>query len=354
MNEQVVIVLYSQKNLHVYIKQCILFIVFALSLFETLQAAEITIGEPGFDDTVLDEPIKNPDWFKLSFLDIQEDLDEAKEAGKKGLIIYFGMERCPYCKVLLEVNFAKTDIKNYTQENFDVVAIDVRGSRSVTLISGENMTENEFAVQRKANFTPTLIFYDLEGNEVHRMVGYYAPYTFSAALEYAADKHYQTETFRDYLARANKLDRIDDDSLNYLPFAMSRPYILGRNRIKAQRPLLVIFEQANCHACDVLHADAFSTTILAGQMYKFDVVQFDMWSAEPIVDVDGNKTTARAWAESLGIFYTPTLVFYDESGKEVLRVASVAHFSRLKNVIKYVSSGGYKEYKNLAEWNLRK
>jgi thioredoxin-related protein len=330
-----------------------LFLLLTLFLSQALYATEIEIGDPGFDDTVLDEPIKKPDWFKLSFLDIKEDLDEAKEGGKKGLILYFGMERCPYCKALLEVNFAKPDIKTYTQENFDVVAIDVRGSRSVTLVTGETMTENEFAVHRKANFTPTLVFYDLAGKEVHRMVGYYAPYTFSAALEYVADRHYQKETFRSYLARAENPDRIDEDSLNYLPFAMNRPYILARKQIRAQRPLMVIFEQASCHACDVLHADAFSTAILVGQMYKFDIVQLDMWSEEPVIDVNGKKSTARAWADSLGIFYTPTLVFYDESGSEVLRLASVAHFNRLRNVIKYVTTGGYKKYKNLAEWNSR-
>ncbi len=344
--------LYYLKVMNIFFKHAI-YLLLPLFLSQTLLAAEIEIGETGFDDTILDEPIKKPDWFKLSFLDIKEDLDEAKMEGKKGLILYFGMEKCPYCKALLEVNFTKPDIVNYTQENFNVVAIDVRGNRSVTLVSGEAMTEKQFSVQRKANFTPTLIFYNLDGKEVHRMVGYYTPYTVSAALEFVADQHYLKETFRSYFARADKLDRTDKDSLDYMPYAMTKPYILARNKIKAQRPLMVLFEQANCHACDVLHADAFSSAALASRMHNFDIVQLDMWSQEPVLDVSGKKTTSLSWAESLGIFYTPTLVFYDEFGNEVLRLASVAHFNRLNNIFNYITSGAYNKYKSLAEWNNR-
>jgi thioredoxin-related protein len=314
--------------------------------------AAAEIGEAGFDDSIMDEPVELPPWFKLSFLDIKEDLIEAKQSGKKGLVLYFGMERCPYCKAMIEVNFGKSDIAAYTQENFDVVAIDVRGSRSITTFAGEVISEKEFAVRNKANFTPTLLFFDHSGKEVHRMVGYYKPYTFRAVLEYVADSHYANETFRDYLSRGKRADSGADETLNYRSFSMKKPYILERNRITAQRPLLVIFEQPDCHACDVLHSGALSTDILMGQMQKLDVVQLDIWSQTPLIDSVGKKISARAWAESMGIFYTPTLVFYNENGIEVLRLSSVAHFSRLNKVLNYVTSGGYRTYKNLAEWKI--
>ncbi len=43
-----------------------------------------------FDDFPLEEPIEHPDWFKQSFLDLQEDLANAIAHGKKGIIVYFG------------------------------------------------------------------------------------------------------------------------------------------------------------------------------------------------------------------------------------------------------------------------
>ena len=51
-----------------------------------------------FVDSPLEDPLSHPEWFKLSFLDVREDLEEAIESGKKGVIVYFGQKRCPYCK----------------------------------------------------------------------------------------------------------------------------------------------------------------------------------------------------------------------------------------------------------------
>jgi len=329
-----------------------------LSLFlfavhgQAVSAAEI--NEQGFDDSILSEAIKTPEWFKLSFLDINEDVSEAKANGKKGLLLYFGMEKCPYCKALLEDNFGKKDISSYTQENFDVVAIDVKGNRTVTTVTGEDISEKDFSIRQKANFTPTLIFYDHNGTEVHRMVGYYKPYTFRAALEYVADTHYKTEVFRDFLARGEFINKPEKALLNYRAFSMHPPYALQRNIINAQRPLLVIFEQGDCHACDVLHAGVFADEGILEKAHKLDIVQLDMWSNNKIIDINGKKITAGEWAESLGIFYTPTLVFYSRSGKEIIRLGSVAHFNRLTNVINYVVEDGYLKHKNLAEWNSKK
>ena len=41
-----------------------------------------------FEDAPLEEPISLPAWFKLSFLDLPEDLEEAISAGKTGLMVY--------------------------------------------------------------------------------------------------------------------------------------------------------------------------------------------------------------------------------------------------------------------------
>ena len=48
---------------------------------------ENTIDALQFDDQPLEEPLGFPDFFKLSFLDLQEDLQEAKAAGKAGIMV---------------------------------------------------------------------------------------------------------------------------------------------------------------------------------------------------------------------------------------------------------------------------
>ena len=47
-----------------------------------------------FDDTMLEEELVYPDWFKLTLGDLNEDIAEAAAAGKSGIIVYFGQKRC--------------------------------------------------------------------------------------------------------------------------------------------------------------------------------------------------------------------------------------------------------------------
>ena len=39
---------------------------------------------------------EKPDWFKLSFLDIRDDIEEAADSGKR-VLLYFYQDGCPYC-----------------------------------------------------------------------------------------------------------------------------------------------------------------------------------------------------------------------------------------------------------------
>ena len=48
------------------------------------------------------------------------------------LLMLFHQEGCPYCKATIEKNFSDPT-KEFIQENFDVVEINIRGSRSITL-----------------------------------------------------------------------------------------------------------------------------------------------------------------------------------------------------------------------------
>jgi thioredoxin-related protein len=75
-----------------------------------------------------------------------------------------------------------------------------------------------------------------------------------------------------------------------------------------------------------------------------------MWSDRPVLTPGGEKTTARDWAQKLGIYYSPTMVFFDEQGEEVIRVDSVVRFYRLNNVMEYILSGGYRNYPTFQRW----
>jgi thioredoxin-related protein len=313
-------------------------------------AVDRDIEDVIFDDKPLDYALELPDWFKLSFLEIEGDIQEAKDNNKKGLIIYFGQKFCAYCKAHLERNWDQKDIVNYTQKNFDVIAINIKGQRPVVDFDGKTYTEKSFAAFKQTNFTPSVIFYNTEGKEVLRLRGYRPPYQFRAALEYVADEHYAQETFASYLGRAELALSFGKAELNTNEAFNPPPYLLDRSRIKADRPLMVVFERKHCHACDVLHGGPFVRPEIETMLLNLEAVQLDIYSNAPLLTPDGKKTTAKKWAQKLNIDYSPTIMFFDESGKEIIRIDSVVWFYRLRNVLNYVLTGAYKKYPTFQLW----
>jgi thioredoxin-related protein len=304
-----------------------------------------------FDDTPLDTLLEHPAWFKDSFLELEDDLQEAVAAGKRGIIVYFGQRRCAYCKMLMEVNFQTPDIVTYTRRHFDLIPIDIWSPEAVTTPSGETLSQRDYAQKMGTNFTPSLVFYDAEGRVALRLRGYYPPYQFRAALEYVADGHYRRERFAVYMARGDKTLRFEPGDLIDEPFFSAPPYNLDRSRFVSELPLVVFFEQGDCHACDILHTQPLQRKTVRNLFNRFESVQLDMWSDTPVVKPDGEQTTAREWAEELEIFYAPSIVFFDERGREIIRVDSVVNFFRLRNVLNYVVSRGYLTEPNFLRWS---
>lgn len=321
-----------------------------------LSAASVHAVGEAFDTSQIDDTpkirdVQYPDWFKNSFLNLAEDLDEALEAGKKGIIVYFGQKDCAYCEALMQVNFGREkDIPLYTQKYFDVIPIDIWGSREVTDLEGNVMSEKAFAERSRANFTPTLIFYGKGGKQLLKLRGYHTPYKMRAALAYVVDGYYLKESLRSYIARADPPNKDSRVAMNTQDFFEKPPYSLQRSIVPAQAPLAVFFEQRSCHACDVLHTQPLQDEITRSLLGRFEVVQLNMWGDTPVVTPDGQKLTAEQWARQLGLFYAPSIVFFDEHGKEIIRVSSVVRVYRLRGVLQYVLEKGYLEAPTFQRW----
>ena len=116
--------------------------IIASALLLLFQAATIAgQAEPNrafeFDDFPLQEPLDHPDWFKHSFLDLQEDLREALAADKAGIIVYFGQQRCAYCKQFFDTSLNDIDTQNYLRKHYDIVALDIWSSEDIIDTDGK-------------------------------------------------------------------------------------------------------------------------------------------------------------------------------------------------------------------------
>lgn len=286
---------------------------------------------PGYEE--------KPEWFANSFLDIRADIDEAA-AGNKRVLLYFYQDGCPYCKKLLDTNFALADTVQRTRDHFEVIAINLWGDREVTDLAGAVTTEKEFAKALRVMFTPTLLFMDEQGGVVLRLNGYYPPHLFNAALDYGAKHSGSDPGFREYLAQSNPVP--SSGVLHSDPsFLSSGTDLSTRN---SGKPLLVMFEQKDCASCDELHADVLQRPEARTQLARFDVVLLDMWSPEPVKRPDGRTGSVTDWARELDVKYAPTLVFFDAGNKEVFRTEAYLKAFHILSSMDYVASGAYREY----------
>ncbi len=305
-------------------------VMFSLCALAQEQVLNENMENPGY--------IEEPDWFKESFLDIREDIGEANDNGKR-LLLYFHQDGCPYCKKLIQDNFGQKQTSDLTQQYFDTISINMWGDREVTDFSGSPATEKSFARQMKVQFTPTMLMLDEKGEVALRINGYYPPAKFIAALHFGGQGLEKEQRFRDYLAQIELTEtsgQIHNDERFLQP-----PFHLAESLIQTDKPLLVMFEQKQCLACDELHEDILQREESRQLLNRFQVAVVDMWSKEQIQTPDRQTTAINRWAEELDIHYAPAMVFFDRTGREVFRTEAYLKAFHIQSGFDYVASGAY-------------
>lgn len=283
-----------------------------------------------------------PAWFKTSFLDLREDIAEAAAAGKR-LLVVFHQEGCPYCNALVERNFSQREIVTYTRQHFDVIEINLWGDREVTDPAGQTMSEKAYAASLKVQFTPTLLFFDERGKAVLRLNGYWPPERFELALRYVAERRETQESFSAYLARhtpaATQGRLIAEDFFRGPPYDLRPSGPANRER----RPIAVFFEQPHCPDCETLHRRVLADSEVRTALRPFYAVQLDRWAETPVVTPQGERTTARRWADALGVKFLPAIVLLTPDGEEVIRAEAEFHVFHTAGLFDYVASGAWRE-----------
>lgn len=162
-------------------------------------AAEI--GEDG---------LHKEDWFALTFKDVAEDIESAREEGKR-LAMVFEQRGCIYCAKMHEVLLADPEVADYIKENFKIVQYNMFGDEEVTDLDGDVLTEKTAARKWGVVFTPTVIFLPEEAptdgqtaiqSAVATMPGAFGKWTFLNMFRWVKEKGYETdEHFQKYHAR---------------------------------------------------------------------------------------------------------------------------------------------------------
>ncbi len=316
------------------------FLLFAVYL-TSLQAYARSEGElsagmvnPGHEE--------HPAWFKVSFLDLFEDIEDAADNGKR-LLVYYYQDGCPYCKKLLQENFSQREISDKTKKYFDVVSINLWGDKEVT-VGDKTYTEKEFAEALKVQYTPTLLFFNENNKIAFRANGYYPPEKFSALLDYIGNKQEAKISYQDYMEKVNpqaSTGRLHDDINSIASIT---------DLSRSDKPLLVMFEQKKCNTCDELHLDILKRKESVELLSRFNVAVVDMWSSQVVITPSGKKMKLRDWAKKMDVKYVPSLVFFSDKGDEVFRSDAYLKAFHTQSVMDYVSTGAYKTQSNFQRY----
>jgi len=283
-------------------------------------------------------PSEKPDWFKESFLEFEDDVADAAAAGRR-VMLYFHQDSCPYCSRLIEENFTDHEIKAYIIKHFDGISLNLWGDREVVSVGGQDFTEKTFAAALKVQYTPTLVFLDEDGKVALRLNGYYPPADFRAALDYVAQKLERKLSFSQY--RLDKLASVDGNLIDE-DFFLDQ-VDLGKIISSTGKPLAVYFESPDCAECKTMHERILTDKATRKLVLKTNNVQFNLASEQRLTTPTGEQTSARQWARDLGVDYTPSLIFFDPQGNEVMRIGAFMKTFHFQSVYAYVLEKAYLE-----------
>ena len=94
--------------------------------------------------TLTEDGLYTQSWFLESFLELADDLTEAAGQEKRFAVMW-ELKGCPYCKETHFVNFARPDIQKYVRSKFNILQLNIIGSREVTDFDGSVMSEKKLA-----------------------------------------------------------------------------------------------------------------------------------------------------------------------------------------------------------------
>jgi thioredoxin-related protein len=150
-------------------------------------------------------------FFDQSLGNFSDELEMARDEDKKGILIMFEMDECPFCHRMKTRVLNQVEVQDYFKQHFLIYTVDIEGDVEIADFQGNTMKEKDFAFkQHKVRATPVFGFFDLEGNMVTRFTGATNDaQEFLWLGEFVVNDHYKTTSFSRYKREKRKALRKD-------------------------------------------------------------------------------------------------------------------------------------------------
>jgi len=112
-------------------------------------------------------------FFEQTLGNLQDDLQDAKDQGKKGIWLFFEQEECPFCHRMKTLILNQPEVQDYFKKYFIVFPIDIETTSELVDFDGKATTMKKlFAkIGKNRGATPVLAYFDLSGKLSIRYTG---------------------------------------------------------------------------------------------------------------------------------------------------------------------------------------
>lgn len=102
--------------------------------------------------------------------------------------------------------------------------------------------------------------------------------------------------------------------------------------------LMLYFGQEGCPYCAALFNTNFSQPHIVEYTQKhFDAIELNIWGDREVTDFSGNTLPEKEFAAKLKVRFTPTLLFFNEKGEQVLRINGYYPPHQFMAALRYVA-----------------
>ncbi|MEO1767054.1 thioredoxin family protein [Thiobacter aerophilum] len=145
----------------------------------------------------------NQYFFDQKLGDFKAELATARAEGKKGILLMFEQEDCPWCHRMKETILNQSEVQDYFKKHFLIYSIDIKNELAMVDFKGKQTTEKAFAAENRVRATPVFLFFDLDGNPMYRFTGVAKdPKEFLLLGRYVVEGLYKTTPFNVYKTQA--------------------------------------------------------------------------------------------------------------------------------------------------------
>ena len=145
-------------------------------------------------------------FFNETWGDFKEELENARQQQKKGIVVFFEMDECPFCHYMKMNVLNQPEVQAFYRENFLNFNVDIEGDVEITNMHGKVMKQKDFAFrENRVRATPVIAFFDLDGKRIFRHTGKTSGVEeFLLMGQYVANGSYKETSFTRYKRKKRK------------------------------------------------------------------------------------------------------------------------------------------------------